>query len=48
MKRAVVLESKDIRKILADYYKVPEKNIVQNKYSYTIITESEETNNESD
>ena len=48
MKQAVMLDGKDIRKILADYYKVPEKNIIQNKYSFTIIIESEENNHESD
>lgn len=48
MKQAVIVEAKDIKKILADYYKVQEKDIMQNKYSYTIILEREENENEND
>ena len=48
MKQAVIVEAKDIKKILADYQKVQEKDIMQNKYSYTIILEREENENEND
>ena len=37
MQSAVVVEGKDIKKILAVYFGVDEKNVIQSKYSYTII-----------
>ncbi len=39
MKRAVVLEKDDIRKILAEKYKVDGKSIITNAYSYTVVLE---------
>lgn len=41
MKNAKVIEQSDIKKILAEYFKVPESSIVKAQYSY-IILESEE------
>lgn len=42
MKDAVILSSADVKKILAEYFKVDEKQIVQTKYSYVIEKSGEE------
>lgn len=42
MKKAIVIEPDDIKKILAEKYGVPEKNIIKSQYSYTIILGGEE------
>lgn len=38
MKPAVVLDTNDIKKILAEKFGVPEENIVKSQYTYTVIT----------
>lgn len=42
MKDAVILSSQDIKKILAEYFHVEEKQVVQTKYSYVIEKNEEE------
>ena len=42
MKKAIVLNSKDIKEILAKYFNVPENKVVKSQYSYTVIIESED------
>ena len=37
MQSAIVVEGKDIKRILAIYFGVDEKNVIQSKYSYTVI-----------
>lgn len=41
MKQAIVVESNDIKSILAKHFGVPESNIVKSQYSYTVILEKE-------
>lgn len=41
MRKAIVLDAKDIKKILAEHFGVPEDCIIKSQYSYTVITESE-------
>ena len=38
MKPAVVLDTNDIKKILAEKFGVSEENIVKSQYTYTVIT----------
>lgn len=42
MRDALVVDSNDIKEILAEKFNVPEKNVIQSKYSYTIILDKEE------
>ena len=42
MKKAIVVDNNDVKKILAEHFHVPESNILKAKYSYTIILEEEE------
>ena len=46
MKKAIVVDANDVRKILAEHFGVKEENVIKSQYSYTIITEKEENNNE--
>lgn len=39
MKQAIVLDSNDIKKIIAEKFGVPEENVIKSQYSYTVITE---------
>lgn len=39
MKKAIVLDANDIKKILAEYFNVSESDIIKSQYSYTVITE---------
>lgn len=39
MKNAIVIDANDIKKILAEYFNVPEERIIKSQYSYTIITD---------
>lgn len=41
MKEAVVLSRADIRKILAQWYNVEEKDVLPSKYSFTVIKDSD-------
>jgi len=37
MKKAIVVDANDIKKILAEKYGVPESDVIKSQYSYTII-----------
>ena len=42
MKQAVVLDSNDIKKLIAEKFEVPEENVIKSQYSYTVITEDKD------
>lgn len=47
MKKAIVIEQSDMKKILADYFNVSEKDVIKSQYSYTVIMgDGEETDGE--
>jgi len=37
MDNAVVLNTDDIKKILADYFNVDEKSVIKSQYSYIVL-----------
>ena len=41
MKQAIVVDSNDLKKILAEYFNVKPEDVIKSQYSYTIITEKE-------
>ena len=47
MKKAIVVDSGDIKKILAEKFNVPEENVIKSQYSFSIIIEDEQ-NEEAD
>ena len=42
MKKAIVVDSGDIKKILAEKFNVPEENVIKSQYSFSIIIEDEQ------
>ena len=42
-KRAIVIDGKMVKKILAEKYNVPEKNIIKSQYSWTVILDTEDS-----
>jgi hypothetical protein len=46
--KAIFLKREDIRKIIAEKYNVPEENIVQSQYSYTVTLEDMEEDGDED
>lgn len=46
MKEAVIVSQDDIKQMLADKFGVPIKNVIRSQYSYTVITESEDKDDE--
>lgn len=41
MKKAIVVEASDIKKLLAEKYNVPESNAIKTQYSYTVVLDDE-------
>ena len=41
MKEAIVLTKKDLKKIIAAYYGIEEKDVLPTKYSFTVILDKE-------
>lgn len=48
MKESILVDTSDIKKILAEKFNVPIKNVIKTQYSYTVILEKqkEERQNE--
>lgn len=44
MQNAKVLNQKDIKEILADYFNVSAERVINSKYSYIILEEKKEDN----
>ena len=42
MKEAIVLNKSEVRKILAQWFNVEEKDVLPSKFSFTVIKESDE------
>lgn len=41
MKQAVVLETDDVKKIIAKYFGVDPKNVIKSQYTFTVVKEEE-------
>lgn len=39
MKPAIVLDTADVKKIIAEHFKVKEENVIKSQYTFTVITE---------
>ena len=42
MKKAIVVDQNDIKKILAGHFGVPETDVIKSQYTYTVILEEAE------
>lgn len=43
MKKAIVLDSNDIKRIIAEKYGVSESDVIKSQYSYTVILEDKDS-----
>ncbi len=41
MKKGIVVDANDIKKMLAEKYNVKESSIIKSQYSYTVVLEDE-------
>lgn len=46
MKKAIIIEPNDIKKMIAEKFGVDEKRIIKNQYTYTVEIEDEEKQEE--
>ena len=42
MKKGMILDANDVKKLIAKYFGVDEANVIKNQYSYTVIGVTEE------
>ena len=42
MRNAQIVDPSDIKKMLAEKFNVPEKNIIKSQYSYTVILQEDD------
>lgn len=45
MKKGLILDNEDIKKLIAEKFGVPESNVIKSQYSYTVITDKGEQEN---
>ena len=43
MKKGIILEANDLKKIIAEHFNVDESKVIQCQYSWTVVTDDEET-----
>ena len=43
MKKGIILEQNDLKKIIAKYFNVDESKVIKSQYSWTVVTDDEET-----
>ena len=48
MKKAIVVDSNDIKKILAEKYDVPVEYVIKSQYSYTVILKEDANEDQAD
>lgn len=46
MRPAIVIDADDIKKMLAEKYGVPEKDVIKAQYSYTVILPKDESDSD--
>ena len=43
MKKGIILEANDLKKIIADHFNVDESKVSKSQYSWAVVTDDEET-----
>ena len=46
MKKGIIIDANDLKKIIAKYFNVDESNVIKSQYSWTVVTDDEETEKE--
>lgn len=47
MRKAIVVDANDVKKILAEHFGVPEADIIKSQYSYTVMLDDDEEKKDS-
>ena len=42
MKKGIILEANDLKKIIAKYFNVDESKVIKSQYSWTVVTDNED------
>ena len=42
MKKALVVDANDLKKILSEHFHVPEANVIKSQYSYTVVLDEDQ------
>ena len=40
MKKGIILEANDLKKIISEHFNVDESKVIKSQYSWTVVTES--------
>lgn len=43
MKKGIIIDANDLKKIIAKYFNVDESKVIKSQYSWTVVTDDEET-----
>ena len=43
MKKGIIIDANDLKKIIAKNYTVDESKVIKSQYSWTVVTDDEET-----
>lgn len=46
MKKGIILEANDLKKIIAEHFNVDESKVIKSQYSWTVVTENDEETEE--
>ena len=46
MKNAIVLDANDVKKLIAEKFGVSEDRVLKSQYSYTVVVEKDEAQND--
>ena len=43
MKKGIIIDANDVKKIIAEHFNVDESNVIKSQYSWTVVTDDEDT-----
>lgn len=43
MKKGIIIDANDLKKIIAKYFNVDESKVIKSQYSWTVVTDDEDT-----
>lgn len=43
MKKGIILEANDLKKIIAEHFNVDESKVIKSQYSWTVVTDDKDT-----
>ena len=43
MKKGIIIDANDVKKIIAEHFHVDESKVIKSQYSWTVVTDDEDT-----